>query len=85
MVVSVFFTVAMVLAFSFSSKVCVVAWFAPNTIPDKASHPSFPHVQAIEHAEHVDQCCVTAAVSHFLSFLLRVALLRFKVFSRLSL
>ena len=28
---------------------------APNAIPDKASRPNFPHVQAIEYAEHVYQ------------------------------
>ena len=28
---------------------------APTPIPDKASHPNFPHSLSIEYAEHVDQ------------------------------
>ena len=28
---------------------------APKPIPDKASHPNFPHFQSIEYAEYADQ------------------------------
>ena len=27
----------------------------PRVIPDKAGHPTFPHIQSIEYAEHADQ------------------------------
>ena len=32
-------------------------WYAPKPIPDKASHPNFPHIQSIEYTEHADQPC----------------------------
>ena len=39
-------------------------WVATKPIPDKASHPNFPHVQSLEYAENTDeprQCCKTQA------------------------
>ena len=36
--------------------------FGVHPIPDKASHPNFPHIQSIEYVEHADQpqaCCKT--------------------------
>ena len=33
----------------------MLRWIAPKPIPDKASHPNFPHIQSIEYEEHADQ------------------------------
>ena len=32
----------------------LILWISPKPIPDKANHPSFPHIQCIQYAERAD-------------------------------